>query len=577
MRSRGNLFGWRGLIPSGGEGIPRSEDDIAEAEARWRRTTLKRSLEAVPDREEAFRTSSHVPVKRVYTPLDLGDVPYEERLGYPGEPPFTRGVYPTMYRGRLWTMRQYAGYGTAEESNRRYRMLLARGQTGLSVAFDLPTQMGYDSDHPAAEGEVGRAGVAVSSLDDMRRLLDGLPLDRVSTSMTINATAVVLLAFYVAVAEEGGVPPDRLRGTVQNDILKEFVARHTYIYPPGPSMRLVVDIFEHCARYMPLWNAISVSGYHIREAGATAAQEVGFTLAHAIAYVEAALARGLDLDAFAPRLSFFFVAQNDVLEEVAKFRAARRLWARIMKDRFHAATPESMMLRFHTQTAGVALTAQQPENNVVRVAYQALAGILGGTQSLHTNSMDEALGLPSERAATLALRTQQILAHESGVVNTVDPVAGSYYIEWLTDEIEGEAKALIEKVDAMGGVLAAIERGWIQREIAESAYRVQRDIESGRRLVVGVNAFRTEEPTEIEVLAVPEAIEERRRQRLAAWRQGRDGAAVERALGALHRGAEGEANLMPLVLAAAKAGATLGEISDALREAFGTYRPKEAI
>jgi methylmalonyl-CoA mutase N-terminal domain/subunit len=493
-------------------------------------------------------------------------------LGRPGEYPFTRGVYPTMYRGRLWTMRQYAGYGDAEESNRRYRYLLEQGQTGLSVAFDLPTQIGYDSDHPMARGEVGRVGVAVDSLEDMERLLAGLPLDRVSISMTINATAATLLALTVAVAERRGIPAAQLSGTLQNDILKEYAARGTYIYPPGPSMRLCTDVIAWCAEHAPRWNPISISGYHMREAGCTAVQEVAFTLADGIAYVEAALARGLPVDGFAPRLSFFFNAQMDVLEEVAKYRAARRLWARIMKERFGARDPRSMMLRFHVQTAGSALTAQQVDCNVVRVALQALAAVLGGCQSLHTNAKDEALALPTEESVRLALRTQQIIAHESGVALSADPLAGSFYVEDLTDRIEAEAEALIARLDAMGGAVEAIARGVIQREIQESAYRTQREIEAGERVVVGVNAFRVDEAPPADILRIDPALEARQVQRLRDLRARRDGAAVAAALHALEEAAaDPAANLMPFVLDAVRALATVGEIADALRRVFGEY------
>ena len=492
-------------------------------------------------------------------------------------PPYVRGIHPTMYRGRLWTMRQYAGFGTAEESNRRYKYLLSQGNTGLSVAFDLPTQMGYDADDPMAKGEVGKVGVAIGSLRDMEALFDGIPLEKVSTSMTINATAIILLALYVAVAESRGIPAAKLRGTTQNDILKEYIARSTYIYPPAGSMRLAVDLIEHCAAHMPGWNPISISGYHIREAGATAVQEVAFTLGDAIAYVDAAKARGLAVDAFAPQLSFFFAAQTDVLEEVAKFRAARRLWARIMKERFGAKDPRSMALRFHTQTAGVSLAAQQPHNNVVRVALQALAAVLGGTQSLHTNSMDEALGLPSERAVRLALRTQQILAHESGIANTVDPVAGSYAIEALTDTVEAGAEKLLARIDGMGGMLPAIEKGWVQREIAESAYRYQKEVEARERLVVGVNAFQQEEPLAVDILRVSPAIERKQVARVRAVRRERDAAKADGALRKLGDAANGSGNLFPFVLDAVCAKATLGEISDALRTVFGVHAPRDEV
>jgi methylmalonyl-CoA mutase N-terminal domain/subunit len=493
-------------------------------------------------------------------------------LGRPGEYPFTRGVYPSMYRGRLWTMRQYAGFGDAEESNRRYHYLLEQGQTGLSVAFDLPTQIGYDSDSPMAQGEVGRVGVAIDSVEDMERLLAGLPLDKVSISMTINATAATLLALTVAVAERRGIAAAQLSGTLQNDILKEYAARGTYIYPPAPSMRLCTDVIAWCAEHTPRWNPISISGYHMREAGCTAVQEVAFTLADGIAYVEAALQRGLDVDSFAPRLSFFFNAQMDVLEEVAKYRAARRLWAKIMKERFGARDPKSMMLRFHVQTAGSALTAQQVDNNVVRVALQALAAVLGGCQSLHTNAKDEALALPTEESVRVALRTQQIIAHESGAALSADPLAGSFYVEDLTDRIEAEAAASIERLDGIGGAVPAIARGVIQREIQESAYRTQREIEAGERVVVGVNAFQVEEGPPSDILRIDPALEERQIKRVKDLRAHRDGAAVKRCLAALEKAAaDPAANLMPVILDAVRALATVGEVADALRGVFGEY------
>ncbi len=523
------------------------------------------------------KTLSGTPLKLLYTPVDIASLDYDRDLGLPGEFPFTRGPYPTMYRSRLWTMRQYAGFGSAEASNRRYRYLLAHGQTGLSVAFDLPTQMGFDPDDPMARGEVGRVGVPIASAEDTATLFREIPLGRVSTSMTINATAAILLALYVAEAEAQGAARADLRGTVQNDILKEYVARSTYIYPPEPSIRLVVDIFDFCAREMPKWNAISVSGYHIREAGATAVQEVAFTLADGIAYVDAALARGLAVDAFAPQLSFFFCAQGDILEEVAKFRAARRLWARIMKDRFRAARPESMMLRFHAQTAGVSLTAQQPENNVVRTAYQALAAVLGGAQSLHTNSMDEALGLPSEKAVRIALRTQQWLANESGVPNTVDPVAGSFAVEALTEGIEEEAAGILDKIDGMGGMLKAIEAGWVQREIADSAYRFQKAVEAGERTIVGVNRFVTEERTRPRPQRIDARLEREQVARVRALRAGRDARAAEAAIAGVREVAEGEENLVPVILNAVRAKATLGEIAGAMRDVFGTYKARSEI
>ena len=502
---------------------------------------------------------------------------YLRTLGSPGEYPYTRGIHPTMYRGRLWTMRQYAGYGGAEESNRRYRYLLEQGQTGLSIAFDLPTQMGYDSDHPLAQPEIGRVGVAIDTLADMEVLLDGIPLDRVSTSMTINATAAILLAMYVAVAEKQGVPYDRIDGTTQNDILKEYIARGTYIYPPAPSLRLVTDTFRFCAGRLPRWNPISVSGYHIREAGSTAVQEVAFTLANGLTYLQAASDAGLTVDQVAPTMSFFFAAQMHVLEEVAKFRAARRLWARLVRDRYAPQTPRSMMLRFHTQTAGAALTAQQPDNNVVRVTLQALAAVLGGTQSLHTNARDEALALPTEASVLLALRTQQIIAYESGVTPTADPLAGSYLVEHLTDEIEQRAEALISQIEATGGVLPAIERGWIQREIAESAYREAQAIERGDQVVVGVNRFESAAPARVELHRSDPEVARRQIARLQRIRAERDGAAVGRALAALGDAARGSDNLLPPILEAVRAYAGVGEICDVLRVAFGTYRPPVVV
>jgi methylmalonyl-CoA mutase N-terminal domain/subunit len=523
-----------------------------------------------PERKARFQTTSAVPLSPAYGPEDVKAEP-QGRLGWPGEYPFTRGVQPTMYRGRFWTMRQYAGFGTAEESNRRYKYLLESGQTGLSVAFDLPTQMGRDSDHPRARGEVGKVGVAIDSIEDMGILLDGIPLARVSTSMTINATAAILLALYQAVGERQGVAPAALQGTIQNDILKEYAARGTYVYPPAPSLRIITDIFAYTARVMPSFNPISISGYHIREAGSTAVQEVAFTLADGVSYVEAAVRAGLDVDAFAGRLSFFFNAHNNLLEEVAKFRAARRLWARIMKERFRAREPRSMMLRFHTQTAGSMLTAQQPENNVVRVTLQALAAVLGGTQSLHTNSRDEALGLPTEDSARLALRTQQIVAHESGVADVADPLGGSWYVEAMTDEIEGRAEQYLRRIDEMGGMVQAISQGFVQREIQEAAYAWQREVESGERVVVGQNAFRSDDPP-VTVMRVDPALEARQVERLAAFRAGRDAAAARGAVDEVRRTARGSDNLMPPILAAVKARATLGEISDALREVFGEHR-----
>jgi methylmalonyl-CoA mutase N-terminal domain/subunit len=552
--------------------------ELTEARRQWEEKVLAPVLKRFPERQASFATMSGLPLERVYTPEHVAGLDYLRDLGFPGQYPFTRGVQPTMYRGRYWTMRQYAGYGSAEETNRRFRYLLEQGQTGLSVAFDLPTQVGYDSDHPLAEGEVGRVGVAIDSVDDMDALFAGIPLGRVSTSMTINAPAAVLLAMYQVVGERQGVEPARLQGTVQNDILKEYVARGTYIFPPGPSLRLVTDVIEYCSRHLPGWNSISISGYHMREAGCTAVQEVAFTLANAICYVEAARERGLEVDSFAPRLSFFFNCHIDFLEEIAKFRAARRLWARIMKERFGARDPRSLMLRFHTQTAGCSLTAQQPENNVVRVALQALAAVLGGTQSLHTNSMDEALALPSEKAVRIALRTQQIIAYESGVASTVDPLGGSYCIESLTRRIEEEAAEYIRRIDDMGGAVRAIEMGFIQKEIHEAAYRYQMEVERKERIVVGVNAFQEEEEPPAGLLEVDPAVAERQRAKLERLRAERDGSAVRRALDDLERAAaRGTDNLVPPVLEAVRARCTLGEICGVLRRVFGEYRPSGEI
>ncbi|MFN2130979.1 MAG: methylmalonyl-CoA mutase [Anaerolineae bacterium] len=547
--------------------------EIARRTGKWRAGAYQRAIDERPERRDAFETGSGVPVAPLYTPDDLTHHDYLRDEGFPGEYPFTRGVYPTMYRGRLWTMRQYAGYAAADESNRRFKYLLSQGQTGLSVAFDLPTQIGYDADHPLAEGEVGKVGASICSLADMERLFDGIPLDQVSTSMTINAPATVLLAMYIAVAKRRGVSVDALRGTIQNDILKEYVARGTYIYPPRPSMRLITDIFAYCREHLPRWNTISISGYHIREAGATAVQEVAFTLGNAIAYVEAALRVGLQVDEFAPQLSFFFSAHNDLLEEVCKFRAARRLWARLMRERFHAQEPRSMELRFHTQTAGSTLTAQQPDSNVVRVTLQALAAALGGTQSLHTNSRDEALGLPTAQAVQIALRTQQILGYESGAADTIDPLAGSYYIEHMTDEIEERVRAYLHQIEELGGMQAAIEGGFVQREIQNSAYAYQRAVESGEQVIVGVNAFTTEEEYPLEVLRVDPAVGRAQKERLERLRRMRDSGRVRETLDALCQGAAGDANTMPLILDCVEAQATLGEICDALRDVFGEYRP----
>jgi methylmalonyl-CoA mutase N-terminal domain/subunit len=546
-------------------------DTLEREKRRWEETTAAGALRKMAERQTAFVTASGRVVERVYLPTPAGPEEHLRKLGFPGEFPFTRGVQPTMYRSRLWTMRQYAGFSTAEDSNRRYKFLLEHGTTGLSVAFDLPTQIGYDSDDPVAAGEVGRVGVAIDTLADMEALFDGIPLDRVSTSMTINATAAVLLAMYVAVAEKQGVPPEKLEGTVQNDILKEYIARGTHRFPVRPSLRLVSDIFAYCRNRLPRWNTINVSGYHIREAGSTAGQEIGFTLANGICYIETAIKAGLGVDEIGPRLGFFFAAHTDLFEEVAKFRAARRLYAQLMKDRFGARDPRSMMLRFHTQTGGVTLTAQQPDNNVVRVTLQALAAVLGGTQSLHTNAKDEALALPTEAAVTLALRTQQVIAHESGVASAVDPLGGSYFVERLTDELEEEAMEHIRRIDACGGVVAAIEQGVIQRQIEESAYRFGRSIESGERVIVGVNRYRTGESPSCEVFAVPESTTARQVERLEAVRRRRDAGRVHRALEEIRATAKGDGNLIPPILEAVRAYASVGEICRALAQEFGEH------
>ncbi len=522
-------------------------------------------------------TTSHIEIKQCYTGEDLAGFDPQGALGRPGDFPFTRGIYPNMYRGRLWTMRQYAGYGTAAESNRRFRYLLEQGQTGLSVAFDLPSQIGYDSDHPQAYGEVGRAGVAIDSLEDMEQLFDGIPLDRVSTSMTINATAAILLALYIAVGKRQGVAPQRLAGTVQNDILKEYIARGTYIYPPRAALRLVTDVMAHCKDTLPEWNTISISGYHIREAGATAVQEVAFTLGNALAYVQAAVAHGLDVDDFAPRISFFFNAHSNFFEEVAKFRAARRLWARLVQERFHPRNPRSLILRFHAQTAGSTLTAQQPDVNVVRTALEALAAVLGGCQSLHCNAKDEALGLPTEDAALLALRTQQVIAHESGVADTVDPLAGSYFMESLTNEIEQRARAYLETIDQMGGMLAAVEKGYVQREIQQAAFEFQQAVEQGEQVVVGVNRFSLPTEDAVPVLRIDAEIERAQVERLQRLRARRDADGVRRALARVGEVARSQENLMPPILEAVEAYATVGEIAEALRRVFGEYKETVVI
>jgi methylmalonyl-CoA mutase, N-terminal domain len=554
-----------------------NERTIATARKEWNDKKVAPALKRGGERRESFVTGSGIEVKREYDPDDLNGFDYVTDLGFPGEFPFTRGVQPTMYRGRLWTMRQYAGFGDAEESNRRYRYLFANGQTGLSVAFDLPTQMGRDSDHPLARGEVGRVGVAIGSLADMETLLAELPLDKISTSMTINATASILLALYLVAAERRGIGWDKLNGTIQNDLLKEYIARGTYIYPPRGSMRIITDIFAFASKEVPNWNTISISGYHIREAGSTAAQELAFTIADGIAYVEAAVKAGLKVDDFASRLSFFFNVHNNFFEEIAKFRAARRLWARIMKDRFKAKDERSMMMRFHAQTAGSTLTAQQVDNNVVRVTMQALAAVLGGAQSLHTNSKDEALALPSESSALLALRTQQVIAYESDVTDTVDPLGGSYYVENLTHELERKTLEYIGRIDDLGGAVAAIERGYMQREIHNAAFLYQREIEKKDRIIVGVNNFTTADDRPGDILKVNPATEEKQRARLARIRAERDQAAANAALARVEASARDEANLMPPIIEAVRNWATLGEIADAMRRVFGEYRPANEV
>ena len=549
---------------------PHKLEEVKAAKAKYDETVAK-VLTKMPERKAEFVNTSGIPIARVYTPLDLADFDYLQKLGVPGQYPYTRAVQPTAYRGRYWTMRQYAGFGSAEETNERYHFLLKSGQTGLSVAFDLPTQIGYDSDAPLAQGEVGKVGVSIDSLWDMERLFQGIPLDQVSTSMTINSPCAVLMAMYLVVAEKQGVAFDQLRGTVQNDILKEYSSRGTYIFPPRPSMRLITDIFEYCTKEVPQWNTISISGYHIREAGSTAVQEIAFTLANGIAYVEGAIKAGMKVDEFGPRLSFFFNSHLDFLEEVAKFRAARRLWAKIMKERFGAKDPRSLMLRFHTQTAGCSLTAQQPLNNIVRTAFQAMSAVLGGTQSLHTNSFDEAMALPSEAAVQVALRTQQVIAYETAVSDTVDPLAGSYYLENLTDAIEIKAQEYIDQIDRLGGAVAAIEQGFVQREIGASAYRYQQDIEKSERVVVGLNRFQVKGEEKIPLLKVAPEMEDKQKARLKELRQTRDNAAVSQTLAQLKTAAQGADNLMPPILSAVRTLATLGEICDTLREVFGEY------
>lgn len=555
----------------------KSLEKLKAAKEKWEQGSVQKTLSKAPERRKVFTSISDIPVERLYTPLDVARLDYERDLGFPGDYPFTRGVQPTMYRGRFWTMRQYAGFGSARESNARYRYLLEQGQTGLSVAFDLPTQAGYDSDHPLSMGEVGKVGVAIDSIEDMRVLFDSIPLDKVTTSMTINAPATVLLAMYLAIAEEQGVPFGKVGGTVQNDILKEITVRGQYIYPPKPSMRLTVDLIDYCFKKVPKWNSISISGYHIREAGSTAGQEMAFTLADGIAYVQACVDRGMAVDSFAPRLSFFFNSFTNVLEEVAKFRAARRYWAKVMKERFGAKDPRSMMMRYHVQTGGVTLTAQQPINNVVRVALQAYAAALGGCQSLHTNSYDEALCLPTQEAVTVALRTQQIVAEESGAADTIDPLAGCYFVEAMTDRIEAEIDDYIKKIDAMGGTLAAIEQGFVQKEIQNSAYRFQREIESGERVYVGINKYTMEEPPPTNLLKVDMSVGDVEADKLKKLRAERDADKWKAALDHLREVSQSDENVMPAVIEAVKARATVGEVCDVWRGIYGEYRPKEFV
>ncbi len=547
-------------------------NDIKKEKERWEKETLLPYLSNAPERLNEFTTVSGRKIARLYTPSDLGNFDYMSELGFPGEYPFTRGIHPTLYRGKLWTMRQFSGFGTPEDTNKRYKYLLSQGQTGLSVAFDLPTLMGVDGDHPLAKGEIGKCGVAVYTLRDMEILFDGIPLDKISTSMTINAPAAVLWAMYIAVGEKQGVPKNMLRGTIQNDILKEYIAQKEYVFPPNPSMKLVIDTFEYGSKEVPLWNTISISGYHIREAGATAVQELAFTLRDGIEYVEWAIKRGLDVDEFAPRLSFFFNSHNDFFEEIAKFRAARRMWAKIMRERFKAKNSRSWWLRFHTQTSGVSLMAQQPYNNIVRVAIQALAAVLGGTQSLHTNSMDETYALPSEQAVTIALRTQQILAYESGVANTVDPLGGSYFVESLTNSIEEDAWEYIRKIDEMGGMVKAIELGYPQREIQESSYWYQKAVERKEKIIVGVNEFVMEEKEKIPILYIDESVAEKQLQRLREVKKERNSSRVKETLSNLKKAVSDDENLMPYILDCVKAYCTLGEIMDTLREMWGTYQ-----
>ncbi len=546
--------------------------DIMDKKTKWESETVDKTIEKNPEHKAEFITTSSVPIKRLFIPNDNEGFNYFNKLGFPGEYPFTRGVHPTMYRGKLWTMRMFSGFGSAEESNERYKYLLDHGETGLSIAFDYPTLYGRDTDHPLAEGEFGKCGVAISSLKDMEILMSDIPVDKITTSMTINGPAPVVWAFYIANAEKQGISKDQIGGTIQNDILKEYIAQKSWIYPPEPSMRLIIDTFEYGFKHVPMWNTISISGYHIREAGSTAVQELAFTLADGLTYVQAAMDRGLDVDAFAPRLSFFFNAHNDLFEEIAKYRAARRIWAREMKERFGAKKPRSWWLRFHTQTAGCSLTAQQPEINIVRTTIQALAAVLGGTQSLHTNSMDEAWALPSENAVRIALRTQQILAHESGIINTIDPLGGSYFVESLTDQMEEETYKYFDRIDSLGGVLAAIDKGFFQKEIADAAYRYQNEIEEKQRTIVGINDFILKgEKLTIPILRMDPEGEQRQIDRLKELRQTRDQAKCNTALEKLRKAAEGDENLMPYILESAKAYSTLGEICDAMREVFGEY------
>ncbi|MDM8555145.1 methylmalonyl-CoA mutase family protein [Desulfococcaceae bacterium HSG7] len=552
-------------------------EEIKKGREQWEKGPLDKVLGRFGERKDVFTSISGTPIERLYTPDDTAAINYDGDLGYPGEYPYTRGVQPTMYRGRYWTMRQYAGFGSAQETNARYRYLLDKGTTGLSVAFHLPTQAGYDSDHPLSMGEVGKVGVAIDSIEDMRQLFDQIPLDKVTTSMTINAPAPVLLAMYLALAEEQGVAWDKVGGTVQNDVLKEIICRGQYIYPPKPTMRLTVDLIEFCQKHVPRWNTISISGYHIRESGSTAAQEMAFTIADGIAYTQACVERGMDVDKFAGRLSFFFNAFTNVIEEVAKFRAGRRYWAKVMKERFSAKNPRSMMLRYHVQTGGVTLTAQQPLNNIVRVALQTYAASLGGCQSLHTNSYDEALCLPTQEAVTVALRTQQVVAEESGATDTIDPLAGSYYVEALTDKIEAEIDEYIQKIDAMGGTLSAIEEGYIQKEIQNSAYRFQKEIESEERVYVGINKYKMEEEPPKNLLKIDMTLGEKEAAKLAKLRQERDNDAWQKALDNLRKVSKSDENVMPAVVEAVKAKATVGEICDVWRDVYGEYRPKEFI